>query len=145
VVDAYGCMPLHTLCQEVNAEDAMHAILSLTRTILAKGCPLDALDHNGATALHHCVINDLPELAEFLLIHGANPNALTPVTRVSPLAIAALEKNLLLAGLLLRHGADPYLKTNRGQSPASMHPGILHLPHGAAVHIKAKRVGLHRA
>jgi ankyrin repeat protein len=127
VIDAYGRTPLHLLCMEAVDGRSLHDTLSLARTLIAKDCPLDALDHEGTTALHHCVINDLGEIAMLLLENGANPNALIPDTRVSPLAIAALEKNLTLATLLLKFGADTFQKTRDGSSPATILPSILRL------------------
>lgn len=89
-----------------------------------KHCPLDALDHEGITPLHHCAINDAPELAELLLSHGANVDALIPDTWVSPLMIAALEKNTQMAALLLKYGANPQLRTREGSYPATVYPTI---------------------
>lgn len=124
VIDAYGATPLHVLCTEaVHIRD--HTIsLGLAAILFAKSCPLDALDHEGTTALHHCVINDAQELATLLLRYNANPNALIPDSHVSPLAIAALEKNIEMARLLLQHGADPHLRTREGSSPVSIYPAI---------------------
>lgn len=124
VIDAYGFTPLHALCVETISRYDLDKSIALAETLITKGCPLDALDHEGITALHHCVINEMPELTELLLTHGANPNALIPDTWVSPLMIAALEKNLNLANLLMRYGADPYLKTREGSSPIGTYPAL---------------------
>ena len=85
---------------------------------------MDALDHEGTTALHHCVINDLTDLAAMLLRYGANPNALIPDSKVSPLTIAALERNTTMAGLLLQYGADPHIRTRDGSTPISIYPQL---------------------
>ena len=125
VMDANGCSPLHILCMEAQNPQDMYSLTSLATFLIDKKCPLDALDHEGITALHHCIINDATELAELLLTQGANPNARVPDTWVSPLAIAALEKNLPLAQLLISFGADPHLKTREGSSPATIYPTLV--------------------
>lgn len=125
VIDAYGFTPLHALCAEPPEKNELYQALILMDSITQKGCALDALDHEGITALHQCIINDATEMVEVLLSLGANPNALIPDTWVSPLMIAALEKNLPLAQLLIHHGADPYLKTREGASPSQVYPAIV--------------------
>lgn len=124
VVDAYGASPLHLLAMEAATHCREEIMLGLSALLIAKGCPPNALDHEGATALHHCVINDLLGLAQLILAHGANPNALIPDTRVSPLTIAALEKNLPMAKLLLAHGADPHHRTRDGSTPLAIYPAL---------------------
>lgn len=125
VVDAYGFTPLHLLCMEAPIEHPKaNALLA---AVIDKDCPLDALDHEGTTALHQCVINDALEFAEVLLEHGAKVDALIPDTWVSPLTIAALEKNVAMAHLLLRYGADLHLRTRDGSSPASLAPSLAKL------------------
>lgn len=130
VMDAYGATPLHILCTEALDPKHTEIGLGLATLFIARGCPLNALDYEGTTALHHCVINDLKELASLLLSHGANPNALIPDSQVSPLTIAALEKNLDMARLLMRYGADPQLKTREGSTPVSIHPPLARLMAG---------------
>lgn len=127
VTDAYGATPLHLLCTEpCEGRDAEES-LAIAHTLIEHHCPLDAADQDGTTALHHCVINDLREMAHLLLNHGANPDALVPDSRVSPLMIAALEQNTNMARLLLAHGANPNLKTKSGTSPATLYPTIAEL------------------
>lgn len=125
ILDAYGLTPLHALCVDTIPREELSAALGIAETLLRKGCPLNALDHEGITALHHCILNDAAELAELLLSHGANANALIPDSWVSPLMIAALEKNTAIAALLMRYGADPHLKTRDGMSPVEIFPAIL--------------------
>ena len=144
--DAYGSTPLHVLCAESLSADAEMA-QSLAAVFAAKGCPLDAPDQEGTTALHHCVINDLTELAGLLLSYGANPNALIPDSQVSPLTIAALEKNIPMARLLIHFGADPQAKTREGTTALTIHPPLAHilatetlaLSDGAKLHLATHR------
>lgn len=124
VVDAYGATPLHALCLQPQIDKDLDKVIEIALVLLDKGCPLDALDHEGVTALHHCVVNDACELAEMLLTHGANPNALIPDSGVSPLMIAALEKNSHMANLLIRYGANTDQRTRTGASPASVYPAL---------------------
>ena len=124
VMDAYGATPLHVLCAEMLTAKDEAVTAAVCSLFIAKQCPLNSLDHEGTTALHHCIINDYQELAAILLRHGANPNALIPDSRVSPLTIAALEKNATIAQLLLQYGADPHVRTRDGATPASIFPGL---------------------
>lgn len=134
VVDAYGRTPLHILAIDVK-DDQMYdeEALEIASILIAKGCQLDALDHEGITALHYCVINDYLALAELLLHRGANPNPLTPDTHVSPLMIAALDKNMTMATSLLFHGANPYAKTREGTTPASILPALARMAEEATL------------
>ncbi len=59
VMDVYGATPLHILSAESAACKEVSIILGLASMFIAKSCPLDALDHEGTTALHHCVLNDI--------------------------------------------------------------------------------------
>ncbi len=127
VKDAYGATPLHCLCSETQPQHNPAMVLGLATLIIAKSCSLDALDREGTTALHHCVVNDQAELAALLLRHGANPNALIPDSQVSPLTIAALEKNMVMAQLLLQYGADPHIRTRDGATPVALHPPVAQL------------------
>jgi ankyrin repeat protein len=124
VMDGYGRTPLHILCMEAESHERSITV-PLAEAILQKKCPLDALDHEGITALHHCVINDAADMARLLLRNGANANTLIPDSWVSPLAIAALEKNRPMARLLMEYGANPQLTTREGSSPATLWPAIL--------------------
>jgi ankyrin repeat protein len=135
VMDAYGRTPLHLLSMEsplpnhpdhrfTTVTDTGH---TLTTKLIEKACPLDALDHEGITALHHCVINDNIELAEILLAHGAKVDSLIPDSWVSPLMIAALEKNYTMANLLLSYKANPHQQTRDGLSPLTICPELLQI------------------
>lgn len=127
VMDAYGATPLHTLCAEAITPGKHTIMLGLATLFITKSCPLNALDHEGTTALHHCAVNDQVELAVILLRHGANPNAAIPDSQVTPLTIAALEKNMPMAELLLQYGANPHARTHEGNTPISIHPSIAQL------------------
>jgi Ankyrin repeats (3 copies) len=127
IIDTYGATPLHTLCAESYLHEPSIDMLALAGVFMLKNCPLDALDHEGTTALHHCVINEQAVLAQALLGAGANPNALIPDSHVSPLVIAALEKNMPMAKLLLHHGADPHVRTLEGVTACTIYPALAEL------------------
>lgn len=140
VLDASGATPLHALASESVSCDSENIMLGLTNLLIDKSCPLDALDREGTTALHHAVLNDAMPLAKSLLQCGANPNTLIPDSKVSPLTIAALEKNAAMAKLLLRYGANPHTRTREGTSPLSIFPSIGRFIDGAASTRSAVRV-----
>ena len=125
MIDGYGATLLHALCSEPQKQGDMEKACDTARQLLQKHCSIDALDHEGITALHYCVVNDEQELTELLLEYRANPNALIPDTWVSPLMIAALEKNTELARLLIRYGGEPNLRTRDGTTPAQTYPAIV--------------------
>lgn len=125
VADSYRHTPLHTLAMDLpETADGNQQALALALQFIQKGCPIDATDHEGITALHYCIINDYAALAQLLLEQGANPNTLTPDTHVTPLAIAALEKNATLAQLLIQYGADPNTPTKDGSTPYTIMPSL---------------------
>ena len=124
VIDAYGATPLHLLCSDTPSPEHHVAMLRVAEELLARACPIDALDHDGTTALHYCALNNHFGIAELLLTHGAKVDALIPDSWVSPLIIAALEENIAMASLLLRYGADPQLSTRDGMSPLGIYPAL---------------------
>ena len=125
IVDGYGRTPLHLLCMEATEEEISPQGLMIAGQMMDKSCPLDALDREGISALHHCVINGQQSLAQMLLARGAAANILIPDSGVSPLFIAAIERSLPLALLLMQHGADPTHKTKEGACAADFMPSLL--------------------
>lgn len=67
-------------------------------------------DYYGQTALMYSVDHTMTKL---LLNYDADPN-ITCENGNTPLIIAISEKNIKSIKLLLRHGANPYLKNNNG-------------------------------
>ena len=124
VLDGHRRTPLHLLCMEATENEISGQGLMIAGQMIDKSCPLDALDQEGISALHHCVINGQRALAELLLTRGAAPNILIPDSKVSPLFIAAIERNLPIALLLMQHGADPTLITKEGVSAAEFMPSL---------------------
>lgn len=62
-----GETPLHLACFEERFE--------IAECLLKKGMDVETLDRYGNTPLHDATRNCLPEVARFLLSHGANPYA----------------------------------------------------------------------
>lgn len=125
MVDGYGRTALHVLSMDTpDADRDVAQALELANRMVERHCVLDALDQEGVTALHYCVINDFLALAQLLLTCGADPNVRAQETHVTPLIIAALERNPAMARVLLEHGADPKLATKDGSTPLSIMPGM---------------------
>jgi ankyrin repeat protein len=142
--DGYGRSPLHMLAMESpDAEYGIAQALELANRLIKRQCPLDALDREGVTALHYCAIHDFPQLAELLLICGADPNTATPDRHVTPLIIAALEGNITLAQLLVQHGADPHHATKDGSTPLSIMPRLSRLIGNATLAVDGPPGGKH--
>lgn len=105
------------------------------RFLLAEGASV----HHG-DLLHHTALRSNQQegalLAEDLIQRGTDINAYrfnnpvsfrwrAPYKQLTPLHVACLEKNIPVAQVLLRHGADPHRKIlhageEKGQSPIEM-------------------------
>lgn len=131
--DAYGATLLHRLCMNSLSASAVDAACAALEVILALRTPLDALDHEGLTALHYCALNGHHAIARRLLEAGAKIDPLIPDSWVTPLMIAALERNDALAKLLIDHGADTAHCTRRGKTPLSVYPRLATLLRAARV------------
>ncbi len=86
---------------------------------------VEDIDYNSSygTALMGTSVKGHTEIAEILLNHGANPNALD-ADGTTPLIFAAMFQNEELALALLEAGADPNIKNQKGFSAldyAEMH------------------------
>ncbi|MEJ0009887.1 MAG: ankyrin repeat domain-containing protein [Alphaproteobacteria bacterium] len=139
ITDELGRTPLHVLAMEPLEDSDMPFAQAIAGQLIGKRCPLDALDTEGITVLHYCVINDHGRLAALLLRSGAAPDILTPDTRVSPLAIAALERNLALAALLMEFGANPNLPMKGGATPLSIMPQLARLDGSVPLRPRARK------
>jgi ankyrin repeat protein len=121
--DYAGRTPLHMLCSNIITESrCLLRAMKIAERTLAKGVSVDALDNEGISALHYCIINDLDSIAELLLQNGANPNIMSPESKVTPLTIAALEHQRHLAELLIRFGGCPNMSTQDGKTPLQLMP-----------------------
>lgn len=133
LLDSYGNTPLHAICLDTLDYTSINHAMDVINLLVGKGCSIDALNHEGITALHYTVINDNPQLTELLLVHGAQPNIATPDMHTTPLMIAALEKNITICTMLLQYGADPLQKNSDNKSPIDMFPSVERLASEQAV------------
>lgn len=62
---------------------------------------------------------DDPEVSQFLLVHGADPNACTN-ERSTPLHFASEYKNVEIARVLIEHGADVEVKDVERKTPLAL-------------------------
>lgn len=73
--------------------------------LLDNGANLHAVDEESTTALHYAVYNEEPEIVEFLLEQGANPNDADDYS--TALVTALLNESYDIASLLYEFGANP--------------------------------------
>lgn len=89
--------------------------------LLERGVPVDAVNHNGHTALALCAEHAKAEarapMAQLLLAHGANANTPGGHHGGTVLHRAVMHGDITLAQLLLEHGADPNLQDWSGKTP----------------------------
>jgi len=111
----------------------------IERALNASASPNVRSPDGGKTALHVAVEKDNKEVVEFLLDHGADPNAKDEWGR-TPLQIAAYN-SAETTGLLLANGADPDVVDQRDSSPlhAAAYNGNIDtvrllVSHGVALH-----------
>ncbi|HEY0312916.1 MAG TPA: ankyrin repeat domain-containing protein [Allosphingosinicella sp.] len=71
---------------------------------------------NGESLLHDAVANNQEAMARFLLVRGADVNALDK-SRLAPLHIAAQNGNVPIIRLLVAHGAHLNARDARGWTP----------------------------
>jgi len=109
--DAHGATPLH--CS---------AHVEVTRLLIDNGADVNARDDYGQTPLYRAAGSGFREVAEVLLVYGADPNARTgdlpwPLTCETPLHAAAESGRGELSLLLLEHGADVNARDSHGRTP----------------------------
>jgi len=96
-------------------EAARYGNLMEAQACLKAGADMNELDNDGWTALHYAVSGGHVEVCEALIKFGADLEVQLPDLS-TPLMLAADEGNLLLARLLLRHGALPGWRDDGGFS-----------------------------
>ena len=75
------------------------------------------IDHSGWSPLH---ITANTTAFELLLLAGADPNIVNPITGTTPLHEAAKFNNDVIVSILLRYGADPTIRAKDGKLPSEM-------------------------
>jgi len=97
--DPLGYTPLHV------AVDADHK--RMVDLLIAQGANVDANEAPDGTPLHHAILYRHPGLVRSLLAVGANVNAKASRTRITPLQLAFMFRQVEVVALLLDGGADP--------------------------------------
>lgn len=114
--------PEHALLKAAYASDRVesNAIERMVMHLLNSGADAHVRSANGNTALHAAVSNaESARLIKALLDKGVDINS-TNNKGETPLMVAAGNKNHSLYRLLLKHGANPALRNNRGQTAADI-------------------------
>ncbi|MDH3269924.1 MAG: ankyrin repeat domain-containing protein [Gemmatimonadota bacterium] len=129
------------------ADAAMKNDVATVRSLLRDGEDVNASQGDGMTGLHWAAEHGNPEMAELLLVAGANAGSVTRVGAYTPLHIAAKKGAANVVEVLLEGEADARART----SPAGVQPlhyaaasGSLRavqalLEHGAEVDAKEPR------
>lgn len=94
----------------------------LTQLIEEMSAPdMYTADSFGNTPLHQSCFNEQSEVVNAMLKRSeVDVNAVNN-DKMTPLFIAVMRDNLLIAETLLKAGADPNLKDNKGNSPLHLH------------------------
>jgi len=96
------------------ADAAMAGDKTAVRALLRQAVDVNAAQGDGMTALHWAAMKNDAELAEMLLVAGANVKATTRLGGYTPLVLAAREGYSVVMEPLLKAGADASAKTANG-------------------------------
>jgi ankyrin repeat protein len=93
-----GGTPLHRA--------AIGGHVSLAQLLISRGTDVNATDRDGRTPLYFAIgYAPQPQMAEFLLVHGANPNP-PPLGGLTLVHLAERSGNQMLLSILRKHGAE---------------------------------------
>jgi ankyrin repeat protein len=106
-----------TAAESPIADAAARGDREAVRTLLKKAADVNAAQGDGMTALHWAAMNGDTELAQMLLVAGANHRATTRIGAYTPLYLAARGGHSAVVAALLAAGADPKAETSNGTTP----------------------------
>ena len=120
------------------------ALLSAARVGSLKG--VNFLLAHGADVNHKnsyfdqtaLLLTEVPEVAQTLLVHGADPNVTSKIDQSTPLLNWAATGNQKVVLLLLQYGANPTVRNSAGKTPAEVaaasgHAGVAKVLRAAEV------------
>ncbi|MGE3886354.1 MAG: ankyrin repeat domain-containing protein [Vicinamibacterales bacterium] len=87
------------------------------KTLLKEAADVNAAQGDGMTALHWAAMNGDAEMAQMLLVAGANVKAVTRLGAYTPLFLAARQGRANVIPVLVKAGADPKQATATGTTP----------------------------
>lgn len=90
--------------------------IKTVESLLKKGANIDEPGLYGHTPLFQASMNNQPEIVEFLLNQGADPNNKISPNQYPPLHIATYYGHDRVMEILLQHGAIPSLQNARGET-----------------------------
>ncbi|HEX4915261.1 MAG TPA: ankyrin repeat domain-containing protein [Vicinamibacterales bacterium] len=96
------------------ANAAMAGDREAVRALIKKGLDVNEALGDGTTALHLAAMKGDAELAQMLLVAGANHRATTRIGAYTPLYLAARGGHSAVVAALLAAGADPKAETTNG-------------------------------
>ncbi len=99
------------------AEAAARGDREAVRALLKKAADVNAAQGDGMTALHWAAMNGDLELAEMLIVAGANLRATTRLGAYTPLYLASQQGHAPIIQALITAGADLKTGTPNGTSP----------------------------
>jgi ankyrin repeat protein len=99
------------------ADAAMKGDVATVRTLLKDGADVNAVQGDGVTAMHWAARQGSLELANTLIVAGANVRATTRFGAITPLHLAAERGSGPVVSLLLKGGADANAKSSTGATP----------------------------
>jgi len=125
------------------ADAASRGDREAVKSLLQKAADVNAAQGDGMTALHWAAMNGDAELAQMLIVAGANIKATTRLGAYTPLYLASQHGQAQVLQALIKAGADTKTGTNNGTTPlmAAAASGRLDavrvlLEHGADVNAK---------
>ncbi|MBM3808432.1 MAG: hypothetical protein FJW22_09590 [Acidimicrobiia bacterium] len=125
------------------ADAASRGDREAVKSLLQKAADVNAAQGDGMTALHWAAMNGDAELAQMLIVAGANIKATTRLGAYTPLYLASQHGQAQVLQALIKAGADIKTGTNNGTTPlmAAAASGRLDavrvlLEHGADVNAK---------